>query len=113
MRARFPGESPTPSSRLLAARDGQVVDGADLNRRQEEEGHLPYFTTDGQCQSERVNAALQPITGDRLLDCFVAADGVGLEVYDDEAVFFFEEPVDEAFDGAVADGGADVVGLAE
>ncbi len=112
MQARLPRESPTPSARLPASRDGQVVDGADLNRRQEEEGHLSYFTTDGQRQSERVNAALQPITGDRLLDCFVAADGSGLKVYDDEAVFFLEEEVDEAFDSAVA-GGADVVDLAE
>ncbi len=47
-----------------------------------------------------------------MLDCFVAAAGIGLEFYDDEAVFFFEEQVDEAFDSAVADG-ADVVGLAE
>ena len=57
---------------------------------------------------------MPPITGDRLSDCFVSADGIGLELCDDEAVFFFEEKeVDEACAGAADDGGADVVGLAE
>ena len=86
---------------------GQVVDGADLVRRQEEEGDLLHLYAGCFCQGERVGAALQAIAGDRFFDAVVGFEVIGLEVDDDEAVLFFEEQVDEALDDAVADGSGD------